>query len=145
MPAKTKSVKRTRTARPAKLHAQHKPADPIEPGCQGADCTDGTCSVCAAVPDDQWIAWKRVAHAPKVKRARTTGSSLLDALAAANLRNDAIRLVERLALYWVEEDTAGDEPGSAKEAFELLVRHGYTAVLVAPATLRRPDGSRVTR
>lgn len=36
-----------------------------EPGCQGRHCADGTCDVCKAVPDGDWIAWKTVAHAPK--------------------------------------------------------------------------------
>ncbi len=82
-----------------KPHAQHKPADPIEPGCQGSYCADGTCRTCAAVPDDQWIAWKRVAHAPKVKRGSRGGLAAIvgTSRGAAALREAALALVEQRA------------------------------------------------
>lgn len=136
-----------------KPHAQHKPADPIEPGCQGSDCADGTCRTCAAVPEDQWIARKRVAHAPKVKRPqpspatkteRRTLSEWGKLRALISDYNDALKLVEQLALYWVAEGSGCDEPGSAHEAFELLVKHGYT-LSSTRAVFYRPDGSEVVR
>lgn len=96
-----------------------------------------TCKRCLRI-----IAGKPIAQ-PRKKSP--TGSSLLDALMAANLRNDALKLVERLALYWVAEGSICDEPGSSKEAFELLITHGYAFVATAPAKLLRPDGSEVTR
>jgi hypothetical protein len=42
------------------------------------------------------------------------------------LLGGALTLVEQLALYWVAEGRKGDEPSSAKEAYELLIKHGYT-------------------
>ena len=79
----------------------------------------------------------------RTEAERRTQLAALEARAA--LKADALKLVEQLALYWVEEGTRGDEPGSAKEAFELLIKHEYAFVATAPAKLLRPDGSEVTR
>jgi hypothetical protein len=58
----------------------------------------------------------------------------------------ALTLVEQLALDWVVEDCGGDEPRSAKNAYELLTKHGYTLTLSSTRTLLyRPDGSEVVR
>jgi len=81
-----------------------------------------------------------------VKRGRTNPirESIQRALADAGLRNDALQLVEQLALYWITEGTSGDEPGAAKGAYERLARHGYT-LNSTRTLLYRPDGSEVVR
>ncbi len=45
------------------------------------------------------------------------------------------------------EGSAGDEPGSAEEAYELLVKHGYHLAVsgYGPPSLFRPDESKVSR
>jgi hypothetical protein len=71
------------------------------------------------------------------RRADTAARKLYARLAA-------LALVERLALSWINDGARGDEPGSAKEAFELLVKHGYT-LSSTRTLLYRSDGSEVTR
>ena len=80
---------------------------------------------------------------PRGARTETERRAQLAALEArAALKADALKLVEQLALYWIDRR---DEPGSTKEAFELLIKHEYAFVATAPAKLLRPDGSEVTR
>lgn len=57
---------------------------------------------------------------------------------------DVLAFVEQLALCWVAEGPRGDEPGSAKEAYELLIKHGYTPNSTR-TLLYRSDGSEVMR
>lgn len=59
-----------------------------------------------------------------VKGARTTRRWVGSSRRAA-LRSSAHRFVEQLALSWVADGKRGDEPGSAKEAYDLLIKHGY--------------------
>jgi hypothetical protein len=38
---------------------------PVEPGCQGRECSDGlTCATCKAVPEAAWLAWKTARPVP---------------------------------------------------------------------------------
>lgn len=80
---------------------------------------------------------KRGKANPVLARLRAT-------LAAAALRDGALKLVEQLALSWVAEGKRGDEPGSANEAYDLLIKHGYTQSSTR-TLLYRPDGSEVVR
>ena len=78
------------------------------------------------------------------KRCLRIMEQLVQLEARAALKADALKLVEQLALSWIAEGTRGDEPGSAKESYELLARHGYTSNSTR-TLLYRPDGSEVVR
>lgn len=45
-------------AREAIQQASNALASLTEPGCRGQRCPDGSCRVCAVVPDRVWLAWK---------------------------------------------------------------------------------------
>lgn len=78
-----------------------------------------------------------------VKGRETRPRSVLAKINARfELETAALKLVERLALYIVVEGNRCDEPGNAHDAYALLKKHGYVQVGL---TLRRPDGSVVTR
>jgi hypothetical protein len=163
MPKKTKPVKRPKTGREtmaeiaatrAHLHPIHKSYGeredlrllavcnningPIAPsGLMTLDDKKVTCKRCLRI-----IAGKPVARATaRVRPAVERGAEIHAALA---LGLAAVKLVEQLALCWTTEGARGDEPGSAKEAFELLVKQGYT-LNSTRTLLYRPDGSEVVQ
>lgn len=82
--------------------------------------------------------WRRAELVPEKR-------TLAEWMALRTLHADALKLVEQLALCWIREGSSGDEPGSAKEAYMLLTKHGYGLDVRAPGSLCRPDGSVVVR
>ena len=121
-----------------KPHAQHTPADDSQLDANGIPraraCAHGCVRV--GVHND---------CLPAPERTETERRAQLAALEArAALKTAALKLVEQLALYWIDRR---DEPGSTKEAMALLNKHGYRVVSVGggPRVLRRPDESVVTR
>ena len=59
-----------------------------------------------------------------VKRAQT--KRVRDGHHQEALNAATLALVKDLAGAWIREGTKGDEPGGARSAYELLLKHGYT-------------------
>ena len=90
--------------------------------------------------NDKKVTCKRCLHilAGGTETERRAQLAALEARAA--LHTATLEFVEQLVLYRIKHD----EPGSAKEAFELLTKHGYT-LNSTRTLLYRPDGSEVVR
>jgi hypothetical protein len=78
------------------------------------------------------------------KKPETRRLTLAALEARIALKAAALALVEKLALSWIAELGGCDEPGSAKEAYDLLIKHGYT-LNSTRTLLYRPDGGEVVR
>jgi hypothetical protein len=98
MPKKTKAVKRA-----------GKRVDP--PGC-----------TCAELSARYIIARPRRGHFKDCACAAAP-----EDVRAAEKAHAALAFVRELAKAWVYEGRAGDAPGTAQAAFDLLVKHGETA------------------
>lgn len=113
---------------------------PIAPsGLMTLDDTKVTCKRCLRI-----MAGKPIAKPVKPQKSETERRAQLAALEArAALKADALKLVEQLALDQVDDSSVG-RSRVVKEAFELLIKHGYT-LNSTRTLLYRPDGSEVTR